>query len=118
MISEGQPPDPRELVIDHRWVVRKIVNKLCALGYEKEREELMATGELALSEWAAVHHAGPGFARGAWLRVEGAARDYLRRRRRDRQRFVNGSDLAGEEFVSTAEGHDPDLGLRWWLTRV
>jgi len=115
MMGEGQAsspaltPEANELVIDHRWVVRRVVNKLRQCGHQKETDDLTSAGLTALVAWAATHPGGPGFARGAWLRVEGAARDYLRGQRRHRRLIQESLERAGREFVgSLPENRDPD----------
>lgn len=104
----GLSAQARELVIDHRWVVRAVIGKLRQLGFERDREELTAIANKALVEWAAAHDGGPGFSRGAWLRVEGAARDHLRKQRRHRQ-LVDAAEAAHKTFTSSAgDGGDLD----------
>lgn len=115
MTGEGQTTYPgltsqaHQLVVDYRWIVRRVVNKLRQLGYEKEKEDLTSVGLTALVAWAATHSGGPGFARGAWLRVEGAARDYLRGQRRYRRLIEESAERAGRDLIGSAsEQQDPD----------
>ena len=97
-----------QLVVENRGIVRKVMGKLKRLGIDGERKDLIGEAMKGLVEFATSHDGSAGFPRGAWLRVEGSVRDYLRKERNHRRLIVSGADIAGAEFIAgMADDTDP-----------